>query len=175
VASLAAWAADAIGDLLGGLPYGDVVVEGLFWGVVAVVVGLALVLAWPVIRRLWRPRRAEAVGDGTVAVAGPFGGTPPDPEEILARCLDAGDARGAMVALWAGVVAALEARGWVHPVPGSTRREVVREVTVLAPSFPGRAPLQRLALLLDFYGFGADPPDVEQVRAVVPLARQVKE
>ena len=137
------------------------------------IVGLALLLlaiawvAWTVwtgrrrrIRRPVAPVRAEVLPP------------PPDPVDALEAALAAGDARQALHALWGEVAMRLGQTG-VAAASGDdrTHQELVRAVRASRPDWTGHGDLRSLARQFDRLCYGATPPEVADVRALIPQAR----
>ena len=145
-------------------------------GVAVVVLGVAGALAvllfgtlaWRLYRR--RAPSAAAAAPGTAALAARP--APPSLAEVDAR-LAAGDAPGALHALWRWVAAGVEARGYAHPSPDRTNRELLAEVRRAAPGWERLPPFVQLTDAVDAHLYGGVPLDPAAVRALVPLARQV--
>jgi hypothetical protein len=154
---------------LGGGP--DISLDGV-WEL-AGVVGLGLLLlatgwtVWIVARdRRRRTHRTEPV------VAVQAMAPPPDPATALELALAAGDARTALRALWAELALRLGQAG-VAAATGEdrTHQELVRAVRRDRPEWPGHAELRGLARRFDRLCYGATPPAIADVRALIPQAR----
>lgn len=139
-----------------------------------VVVAVSALLAVGVVGALvvgWRPRAAPAdVAPAVTALVTPA--APPSENEIE-RLLGLGDAPGALRALWRWVAAGIEARGFAHPRPDRTNRELLAEVRRSAPGWERLPTFARLTNAVDGHLYGGVPVDVAAVRALLPLAEQV--
>jgi len=137
------------------------------------VVGLGLLLvaiawvAWAVwSRRSARPRTAPRP---VLAEALPL----VDPTiDAVEAALAAGDAHAALQALWAEVAARLGQSG-VSVATGedATHQELVRAARAARPDWSGHPELRTLARRFDRLCYGAIPPRVADVRALIGPAR----
>ncbi len=141
---------------------------------IAAWVGLALVVAAGVYA-LWRAYEAWARSrrpPEPAAVAVVALEAPPDPTSALEAALAAGDARGALAALWAELALGL-GQGGVARATGQdrTHQELVRLVRAARPGWDRLGELRDLARILDRLCYGAVAPTVDDVRPLVPRAR----
>lgn len=176
-AALTAWAADlqeAVLDLLAGsiggvLPW-ESLLEGAFWVLLAVVgLGLAATLALGL--RAWLGRGGAGRAAAQVELLAQGGdGVGEDPWARLARLKAAGEARGALTALWEALATELTARGLGAHQQDATHREFVRS---LPADWPGLAELRALARRVERLQFTEEPVSIEVVEELEPRARSL--
>jgi hypothetical protein len=160
------WFQDQLGTLE--LPPGTG--ETLLWVLGLLLVVALLVLVSPLARRvagLLRPRQ-----QGELAFQAPVS-EPTPPGDRYQACLEAGDARGALGALWERLAQQLAEREIGHFGPEVTHREFVASVRRTAPGFAGMPPLRQLTRATDWLLYGGEVFDVGQVQALEPLAEAV--
>lgn len=160
---------DALGVSMPALAGSAPWIAGVVLVVAAVVVGVVLVRLVGVVRAGRRAGRAGPT-DVTVAIAGPA--APPSRGDIE-RHLAAGDAAGALRALWRWVAAHVEAHGYARPAPDRTNRELLAEVRRAAPAWERLPALARLTNAVDGLLYAGDRLDADAVRALLPLADEV--
>lgn len=138
--------------------------------VLAVAAVLAVGVAVALVVRLRRaPLAMPAPADSAPL---PVKAAPPSALEVE-RLLGLGDAPGALRALWRWVAAGVEARGFAHPSPDRTNRELLAEVRRAAPGWERLPTFVRLTNAVDGHLYGGVALDTDAVRALVPLAEQV--
>ncbi|MES2644029.1 MAG: DUF4129 domain-containing protein [Myxococcota bacterium] len=130
----------------------------------AIALVVALIVGWK--------RRALTAGAAPHVVTLVTPAAPPS-EHDIERLLNLGDAPGALRALWRWVAAGIEARGFAHPRPDRTNRELLAEVRRAAPGWERLPPFTRLTNAVDGHLYGGVPLDTAAVRALLPLAEQV--
>jgi hypothetical protein len=139
------------------------------------VVGLGLLLlaaAWTVWFVTRSPRR-KATRPGPIAAVQAMA-PPPDPATALELALAAGDARTALRALWAELALRLGQAGVVTATgEDQTHLELVRAVRRDRPEWSGHGELRGLARTFDRLCYGATPPAIADVRALIPQARDL--
>lgn len=137
------------------------------WVGLLLVVGVAIYVVWRMVEARLKRRREASPPPPVVPLEAPA-----DPTTALEAALAAGDARAALAALWAELALGL-GQGGVARATGQdrTHQELVRLVRVARPGWERLGELRDLARTLDRLCYGASPPTVDDVRALVPRAR----
>ena len=177
-AQLIDWMADvqlavlsSLGDVMGdALPW-DVLLKGGFWVLLgATLLALTGTAGW-VLWRWWRRRSTQELGVFIEDV--PPAAMPVDPWEQLARLRAAGDATGALTALWIALAQTLSRLGLGELRPDASHREFVASVVAQRPDWGGLPDLRRLARRVERLHFAGDPVTLDDIDALMPAARQV--
>jgi len=177
-AQIADWGADvqlslldALGAFMGdALPW-ETLLQGGFWTLLAAtLVGLTATAGWA----LWRWWTRTRVRDTSVVIEDrPPPASTLDPWERLAQLRAAGDATGALSALWLALAQTLSRLGLGELRGDATHREFVATVRAQRPDWGGLPALRHLARRVERLHFAGDPITLDDVDALVPAAREL--
>lgn len=158
-------------SVFGSLGVTDAAGEGLLV-TLGVVVPSLLVAAIVITLMRHRRRRPRAAPASPRPLASPL---PPTPADAFDKALADGDARAALAALWTQVGRGLDAQGIGHFAPDRTEREFLATVARSAPQWEQLPALRSLSRTVVVGLYGPVGPDLDEVRALVPLARKLVE
>lgn len=165
-----AWtrAADRVAEWLDGLDVADGAADATVLAAMVGAAALGGVLVAVLVGLAVRARRRRPAPAPRAAA----GGTrPPVPAEALEAALAAGDAVGALRALWAEAGRAAAARGGARFERDTTVRELVAAVEAVGWE---RAPqVRELGRAVERHLYAGEPPTLDAVRRLVPLARAI--
>ncbi len=167
------WAREGFFALLGEVPQLGWVAEALLWVLLIGTPALLLLLGWPLLRETFQRKRRSQPRPDSVPVRQVELEAAFDPGHALAAALSAGDARGALRALWAGLAIRLSELGRGSWGSELTNQEFVDSAKEQAPDWEELPALRELATTCDRLLYQARVPDLAEVLPVVERARGI--